>query len=298
MNSISLNQSNQTAGPKPRHAQDRIDPRPALALTEDNKPGDYSVILFDCHFGPKDLICSVVDNQGKTIGVGGSLEQACWFAKKVRESQMTLPFSYDPLLEGCTFGTTTVDGQPLRTVISPTLSAHTGFKKILATGENRSTAARDAALTLLRQRSVENLSPDQFSRICTVVTVEIMRGKSGKSTTGPFWLRPEPSNIYGSNTGLRSLKTHIQHEADALGVPSFTKAAWGLKRLNEIMDTELEKGSLRHLSMAQNHHVILRTADSPSASDCIREVFAGLVLAKKNEEQLGNYSEQRQRSVG
>jgi len=238
---------------------------PVLADDNSREPEQYDSILSGCRFGavePPARQQNVVDATGRVLGSGRTREQACWFAARVRRAEGQTPERYQAALAGCSFGVEARDGVALRTVVDRR-------GRLLGVGLGMAEAAHEAMLTLLRDRPAHELSRDEFSHLCVVVTVEVVRGKTGKATTGPARLQPDPRCRHA---GLAELIHAVGVESEFAGVTPFERKDWIEARLREIYETCVFDGTLRYLALAGGQHLILRKFDSPPASACITEI--------------------------
>lgn len=247
-------------------------------------PVDFDPVLINCFFdvldSPKHVkMQCVLDAKGVSIGMGSTREQACWLASKVCRAQMLQPVHYQSSLKDCKFGTDAKDGVVLRTVTIEDPEGKNGLR-VLGVGYDKETAAKQASLTLLRDKPTHELTRNEFARLCLVVTVETVRGKSGKAEHAPAHLRADPRSLH---SGFMELRQAINSESELAPVGPNDRIHWRDKRLDEILTTKLRNGDMNHIELAGHQHIILRTFESQPEHLCIDEVHASLCTVAQNE---------------
>lgn len=230
-------------------------------------PGDYDPILFDCTFSPIDKadklkVEHVLDASGMVIGMGSSREQACWFAARVRRSEMQQPEHYYPTLRGFSFGVESHHASITRTVLDPS-------GQVVGRGHDKQSASKQANLSVLHDKPLASLTSDEFAQMCVVVTVELMRARAGKPRPGVALLRPDRF----VNSGIADLRQAISQESDLLHVNINDRVHWREERLHEVMSLPLVNGSVQHMMLTGGQFVILRTQLSQPKAQCIESVF-------------------------
>lgn len=213
------------------------------------------------------MTARVLNHMGEPIGMGRTREQACWLASKVMRAQLLQPDHYHPMLTGCSFGLDAHQGVALRTVTIPTPNGI----RILGSGCDKENAATQARLTLLRDKQVNELTPSEFAQVCLFVTVEPVRGKSGKADKGPTskWLRPDPRVLH---SGMNELRQALRDESAFLMISANERVHWAENRMLKLMETKLNNGDYQHIQLGNGQHLILRTYESQSAIECAAHV--------------------------
>jgi hypothetical protein len=251
-------------------------------------PVDYDASLLGCTFA-KDYFQSppthhkgvkearalehVLDANGVPIGVGRNKEQACWLAAKVCRSRIQQPVNYHPSLKDCVFGVDAHMGVAMQTVLAPD-EKNPGSFRVVSSGPDKETAAQKARITLLREKPVNELTNTEFSSLCVIATVAIVKPKMKNGTEPKFGvLAPEQRSLHN---GFIDLRLAIRSEAEKLGIGVHDQVAWCDERMNEILKTPMKNGGFSYLSMKDGQHLILRTHDSQPGSVCAAEVLSNI----------------------
>lgn len=230
---------------------------------------DADPVLRGCHFEVHGPLTKVIDATGRILGLGPNRSKACLIAARARRAEVLPPEAYFPALAGCHFGIHYQAGAAVRVVMDTE-------RRVLGAGIGKEDAARYAARSLLGRRPVDTLSDDEFALLCTVVTVDVLRGKSGRAATGKPRLGIDAREVRRTEQ-LVALREALAREASTSpGEVPQTAPRVDLRMehvLDETLalglDTEEPQDAWRHCALGNGEHVILRRLDAPALRICI-----------------------------
>lgn len=242
---------------------------PASAI---DQPSFFSDVLRGCTFecdGP-DQPTRVLDATGRVIGIGATKVSACVLAERSRLAEMLPPSHYHPALEGCHFGIEDSGGRPMRTVLDAS-------RVVLGVGVGKLDAAAQAVRTLLSRSRPMDLTMAEFGLICTAVTVEVVRGKSGRATQGEPYLRIDTRACDDSAGRLRAaVARELRHRGGGIA---------GLEaRVQELLRAHVFDGLVHHVMLGNGECLVWRRFDAPSARLCFEHVYRLLWDAQRSRE--------------
>jgi hypothetical protein len=230
--------------------------------------------LHDCVVLQEDVagrqLLRIVDAQARTLGCGLNLERAVQMAIRSRQSRAHTPERYSPRLAGCSF-----QRESHSTLSPPSPGAARvlvldSYGRVLAAHADAAAACRDAEREVLRYQPADSLALDDFAKLCTTLTVQVVRGASGKAKRG----EPRLQHL-DSLAGLReALARQYRRRAPEFGQEPH-HCAVPLDVLNARTEAFLAEHGFD--SQARQVHpvdldgefIVLRTREAPEPRRCI-----------------------------
>lgn len=206
----------------------------------------------------------IVDPHMRTLGYGLQLDRAVQMALRARQANDQTPQRYSARLAGCSFRRDSDERGHARFLV---LDA---YGRVLAAHADQDQACRDAERELLRYEPATELSMQEFAKLCTTLTVEVVRGASGRAKSG----EPRLQHL-DSLSGLREVLARqyrrrapeFGQEAHLCAVPLGVLNARTDAFLREhVFDTETLQV---HPVELDGEYVVLRTPQAPPAARCV-----------------------------
>lgn len=267
-----------------------------------NTPVDYDPLLSGCHFHDAESSGSVQfvhisDPDGRIISTGSNKSQACWYARRVRFSAISAPGNYYPTLKNCSFGVELNNGIAYRTVtMGDATPENPNPVRVLSRGSDKESAAKLANLCLIREKAFSTLTPDEFSHLCVVITLEHKLGGSGKiknlTKDAPWRLG---THLLASNSESLALHQAIMHEATTRNIAIHKRVQWCEEKLISILNTNTDlsenPSAIKHVELKGPMFVVIRTPESSPAHECIQTLWCAIfqpVQPIQTSDQAGN----------
>ncbi len=218
---------------------------------------------------------SVKDERGQLLGIGATKRAAADVALRVRQNASVQPQGYYECLAGCHFLNHPRPGDKhLWAAVADS------FGKVIAFAATKADAALAAARHVLRQRDAHSLSLDDFRRICTVITVDVARGKTGKAKNGAPYLRMDTRDDPEDMARYRALVTRLLIDTHS-GAPGFqtyeARTRWATEVGEDLLMANFFDGSTNAVRLDNGEWLLLRKPDGPPARRCIEEVHEAVV---------------------
>jgi hypothetical protein len=272
-------------------AATRID---AMPLADATSTGADEAMLGPEHFSPSLAGCrwtsaansqafGVEDEHGVVLGIGQTRRTAALLAQRVRQAAPMLPEAYYPCLKGCRFATKPHRGDSISWTTVEDSSGHQ-----IAYAPTKADAALTAARNMLRAQRPELLAVEDFRRICTVITVEEARGKTGKAKTGEPYLRLEYRTDPDAGARMRALLMRIVDESGLDGGAGATdglpaaqaydaRAAAATRFGENLLDDNYFDGGVGAVSLPNGEWLVLRKPDAPPPRQCVQDTHDAIL---------------------
>jgi hypothetical protein len=253
-------------------------------------PEHFHPSLAGCTWTKMPNAFALKDERGALLGMGASKASAALLSLRVRQAASMQPEAYYDCLAGCQFGSKARRGDVNWTTVVDAAG------QIVACAATRADAALTAARHVLRNRPTETLAIEDFRRICTVITVEEARGKSGKAKTGEPYLKMEYRTDPEAGARFRALLLRLVDEttglADVDGLPAsqaYDARARAAARLGEqLLEDNYFDGAMKPVALGNGEWLVLRRPDAPAARQCAQDaldaIASGELLTEEDAE--------------
>ena len=241
------------------------------ATSADQPPEHFHPLLAGCKWAAlRAGAFSLKDERGQVLGIGATQQVAADIAVRVRQAATVQPQGYHDCLSGYRFTShprsSTSNDKLLWTAVVDAAG------KTVAFAATRSDAALAAARYELRLRDVCTLSMENFRRICTVITVDVARGKTGKAKSGTPYLRMDTREDPADMGRYRGLVTRLLVDTHS-GAPDFqtyeARTRWATEVGDDLLLANFFDGPTKAVRLDNGEWLVLRKPDAPPARRCI-----------------------------
>jgi hypothetical protein len=243
-------------------------------------PETHDPMLAGCKWaGSGSRFLSLRDECGNVLGIGSSPDSVAKLAIRVRTAASGVqPEGYYDCLAGCHFVS---HPRPGNAAIWPGVATADG--KVIALAPTRQAAALAAARQILRQQDTSTLSLEDFRHICTVITVDVARGKTGKAKSGPPYLRMDTRDDPDAVGYFRALVGRILVDTRA-GQVDFHAYDVRAQRISEMCEQLLSDNyfddATNAIRLDNGEWLLLRKPDATPGRRCVEMAYETLMQAE------------------